>query len=366
MKLSRKFTRMVSRPSSSRFLFRSGRLDAAPAAFLNAFFEQLEPRTMMSSVAQLLDATGVDSGSSVDYLLGLADGHSSMVDPQSVQNATSSQPQSPPVLLYGGRARNRGATITVPAHTTTPAKSPGPLPAAPTTSITTGSSTPTNNVITTSSPTTSPSITPQSAADTTTSSTTRPSTRSPADFRYVLQPGTGFTAPTGPQAAVGDPTAQGHSENAIARWDVVPYQTFTGMFSIGVVAFDISGIKEVDFSVNGGAWTGVTSMTMNPQTNVNEYTASLNAANFADGAVEVSAIPRLMPNVGVPRVLDSLALYANAGGSLTGGAVYVSQTGSNGNLGTQASPFGTNLDKALDAVSDGGTIVITQPGASTM
>jgi hypothetical protein len=91
--------------------------------------------------------------------------------------------------------------------------------------------------------------------------------------------------------AVGSQSAPGFDAKAIARWDVVPYQTFTSDFNVGVVAFHMNGIDRVDFSCNGGPWVTVREMQLNPQTNVWEYTARLRAADFAaDGPAEVRAI----------------------------------------------------------------------------
>ncbi len=128
------------------------------------------------------------------------------------------------------------------------------------------------------------------------------------------------------------------------RWDVVPYQTFTDTFNVGVVAFDSAGIDHVSFSVNGGAWTDVSTMSVNPTTNVNEYWATLKASNLNDGPLEVRAIA--YPKVGVPRVLQgatdsgngevSMFLNANAGGTLTNLVRYVSPTGDDANDGLTA------------------------------
>lgn len=148
-----------------------------------------------------------------------------------------------------------------------------------------------------------------------------------SDFRYTLIPGNGFTAPTDQPDPVGNPADFGYDAKAIARWDVVPFQTFDDKFEIGVVAFHISGIDRVDFSVNGGDWTSVKNMTYNKRTGVTEYTVTLDAKNFPDGPIEVRAIA--WPNVGEPRVLagpmdtdvanrageHSLILYTNANGT---------------------------------------------------
>ena len=81
----------------------------------------------------------------------------------------------------------------------------------------------------------------------------------------------------------------------------------------------------------------VDTMTINPQTEntsgigvqtsgVTEYWATLKASDFEDGAVEVRAV--VYPNVGVPRVLAGITLYANVNGTLTQPVRYVSPTGS--------------------------------------
>lgn len=153
----------------------------------------------------------------------------------------------------------------------------------------------------------------------------------PGEFP-MLEPGSGFRGPTGQPPATGDDTMLGHDAKAIARWDVVPFQTFDGVFEIGVVAFHIAGIDRVEFSVNGGDWETTREMTLNPRTQVEEYWVGLDASLFdKDGPVEVRAI--VYPNVGIPRVLGgemdweneyqgpqwtgehSMFLFANAGGT---------------------------------------------------
>ena len=179
-----------------------------------------------------------------------------------------------------------------------------------------------------------------------------------------IAPGIGFTGATAQPATIGDPSQFGYNDNAIANWDVVPNQTFTGDFNVGVVAFHNSGIDHVAFSVNGGAWTNVSAMTANPQTantsgigNANasgivEYWATLQASDFTtDGQVEVRAIA--YPKIGVPRVLSSLYLNSNSNGSLTRQPVYVSTTGSDSTGdGTQAKPFAT-IFRAAKSMNNG-------------
>lgn len=203
----------------------------------------------------------------------------------------------------------------------------------------------------------------------------------------VIVPGTGWTGPTAQPATMGLPGQAMYTENAIARWDVVPYQTFTGTFNVGVVAFDSAGIDHVAISVNGGPWTNVSQMTLNPQTGnssaigvksagVVEYWATLRASDFAaDGQVEVRAIA--YPTVGVPRVLQGAtvqangveSLFLNADGHQTLPTItkFVSPTGSDTTGdGSQGNPFATifKASLAIQAASgiskaDNGTIYLT-------
>ncbi len=153
-----------------------------------------------------------------------------------------------------------------------------------------------------------------------------------------LAPGTGFTGATSQPPAVG--TGPGSDAKVIARWDVVPFQSFTGRLPVGVVAFHIAGIDRVEFSVEGGPWTAVRSMARNPATGVWEYSAWVDAAALADGPVEVRAV--VYPTAGVPRVLagpidgalafqngnHSMFLTANGHGTVPQQTVYCSPAGS--------------------------------------
>jgi hypothetical protein len=165
-----------------------------------------------------------------------------------------------------------------------------------------------------------------------------------------LAPGRGFTAPTPVPAPVGTSGALGYDAKAIARWDVVPFQTFSGNFVVGVVAFHMNGIERVDFSVNGGPWMPVTEMKLNPATGVMGYNALLRAADFPTGRLEVRAvvIPR---TAGEARVLGgdinaqvvsgehSMVLFANARRTMAALTRYVSPTGQDSNDGrTSATP----------------------------
>jgi len=204
-----------------------------------------------------------------------------------------------------------------------------------------------------------------------------PSNMIAATTAALLLPGTGFTGPTPQPPAEGTADQQGYDEMAIARWDVVPYQTFDKTMNVGVVAFDIASIDRVEFSVNGGRPVPVKSMTLNPETGVVEYWATLDASKFtADGAIEVRAVA--YPKVGVPRVLAgpidgsttdtsgnySIFLYTNAHGLGRAPApIYVDGTAGNDTVGTgsASAPYQT-LTKAADTAQSGGTIIVASAG----
>lgn len=206
----------------------------------------------------------------------------------------------------------------------------------------------------------------------------------PGDFP-VLRGGSGFGSATPQPPAVGDPSLPGYDAQAIARWDVVPYQDFDGLFHIGVVAFHMNGIDRVEFSANGGPWTPVHEMKLNPRTNVWEFTATLDAAAFEDGLVEVRA--RVFPKyAGETRVLGgeidgynggsvhfrngvhSMFLNANSGDSLPKHEVYAdAENGSDSEGdGSRDNPF-RSATRALAQVtadhgSSDGAVCYLMPG----
>ncbi len=173
----------------------------------------------------------------------------------------------------------------------------------------------------------------------------------------ILEPGDGWIGLTSQPSPIGSSGQFGYDAKAIARWDVVPFQDFSGQFGIGVIAFHVNGINRVEFSVDNGPWVAVDEMTLNPRTNVVEYWATLDASTFdGDGPVEVRAI--VYPNVGEPRVLggnpldsnfntinkgnNALLLNSNAQGTLPVAQVWVDPiNGNDANSGAQASPVKT-------------------------
>ena len=130
----------------------------------------------------------------------------------------------------------------------------------------------------------------------------------------TLEPGKGWTGEQAEPGPVGDPNHPGYPYRAIARWAVVPHQTFKGELTIGVAAFHSYGIDRVEFSVENGPWEAIDEMAENPRTSAEEYFVKIDAGQFADGKVTVRAIA--YPKHGKPRVLKDLELFANAGGSM--------------------------------------------------
>jgi hypothetical protein len=195
----------------------------------------------------------------------------------------------------------------------------------------------------------------------------------------TLVPGEGFTAATPQPDIVG--TGPGADAKAIARWDVVPYQTVATKIPVGVVAFHIAGIEAVDFSVNGGPWARVTQMTQNPLTLVWEYSAWVDPATLTDGPVEVRAVVR--PKKGIARLLagpldegpaargrgeHSLFLNANAQGTLPSRTIWADGLAGDDATGdgTAAHPIKTLPEaykRATDASADvNGLTVYLKPG----
>lgn len=173
--------------------------------------------------------------------------------------------------------------------------------------------------------------------------------------------------------SLSDANVPAATARAIARFDVVPYQVFSGTFEIGVVAFHMDGIQMVQFeyeTLTGPRTVSETSMRLNPRTGVCEYWTALNASDFADGPVTVKAT--VCPNSGLAREL-SLELYANAHNTLAGGeTLYVSLSGDDiTGAGSRAKPF-RSIQRAITAVTenvaryDGGEIVLMDRGSYDM
>ncbi len=167
-----------------------------------------------------------------------------------------------------------------------------------------------------------------------------PSADVPVVQAASLAPGSGFVGATVEPQIVGDLAAPGATAKAIARWDALPEELLADTRNLGVVAFHINGIDRVEFSLNGGPWLSSRKMELNKDTGVWEYIAPLDPKKLADGAFEVRAIA--YPTVGQPRLLESLTLVANSGGSVPQKVMYVSVTGDDvGGDGSAAKPYQT-------------------------
>jgi len=204
-----------------------------------------------------------------------------------------------------------------------------------------------------------------SGASSSVSSQPSQSSSSSSDQSIIMTPGSNVGVAISQPPAVGNPTARGYDARAIARFDVVPYQTVTARLNVGVVAFHIAGIDYVAFSLNGGPFVRISQMLLNPHTGVVEYFATFDPALLsADGVAEVRAIA--YPKVGIPRVLEAIKLYGNARGSLPGLVRYVSNAGSDtSNDGTIGRPFLTIAHAIIHLQSaqgnaDGGTIYLAE------
>lgn len=166
------------------------------------------------------------------------------------------------------------------------------------------------------------------------------------DESVVLVPGDGFAEVWGDGVeAVGSPGMDGYDAKAIARWNVVPYQTVEDEpFSVGVVAFHINNIDRVEFYLEGGPAITVTEMTHNPRTDTWEYWAVIDpmvmlAMNHPDGPIELRAIA-YPKDAGEPRVLEPLMLNTNSQQTLPNPVVWCAPWGNDEfGDGSQENPF---------------------------
>lgn len=217
---------------------------------------------------------------------------------------------------------------------------------------------------------------------------TRPNKPRPDDVvaaGAVLQPGDGFAGEAQPARRVGSPSEEGYTAQAIARWNVVPYQHVTDDFRLGVVAFHRDGIDRVEFSLDGGPWIVVDEMELNERTKTWEYSVTLDPGLIdEDGLVEIRA--RVIPTVGEERLLagptlgdrargegeHSMFLAINDGGTLARPERWVdARRGSdlNGD-GSRENPFNSVSAAMASIQSEGdrndpncnGAIIYCEPG----
>ncbi|MBD3239144.1 MAG: hypothetical protein GF331_01055, partial [Chitinivibrionales bacterium] len=155
---------------------------------------------------------------------------------------------------------------------------------------------------------------------------------------------------------------QAVGSQAIANWDCVPYQIFDATFKLGVVAFHETGV-DVQFFADGNSVGRVADPTLNERTGVYEYWVELNAADFADGPVVMTATAIPDGAGHTSRELDPLTLFADAGGSLRGSDVkWVDcDNGDDSGDGTRENPYET-IERAVTQVEDGGTVYLEASG----
>ncbi len=195
-----------------------------------------------------------------------------------------------------------------------------------------------------------------------------------SDEAITAPAGSGFDGDTEEPEAQGNPGDPGFNARAIARWDFVPHQTFSEPFNVGVVAFHSYGIDRVEFSVNGGAWTPVREMTLNPESGVVEYWVRVDPSQLPTGEAEIRAV--VYPTTGLCRVLGGpiggagtargecgMPFVADPLQSLPNTERFVSPTGSDSTGdGSRESPFATimkaakSIAQASGGKADGGII----------
>jgi len=201
----------------------------------------------------------------------------------------------------------------------------------------------------------------------------------------VLIPGDGWLGATAEPDAVGNPGDFGYDAKAIARWDVVPYQTITDDFYVGIVAFsvNIGGIDRVEVAIDGGEWVRAF-YGINSQTGVLEYFVKIKPINLNDGIHEVRAI--VYPKIGIPRVLSGIvdggtsflngecSLYINTdyNNTLPKDIRYVSTSGSDSNNGLTIDSPKLTIRGAKEAINTqlgndvGGGVILCAAGSYTV
>jgi hypothetical protein len=125
----------------------------------------------------------------------------------------------------------------------------------------------------------------------------------PPDPPPSIVAGASWGGVTSTPSDVGSGTGLGYLATPAARWTDVPKQTRTGTIRVGVVAFHCQGIAKVEIAADGGAWTEITTPSVNPDTGVYEYWATFDCSSVSDKEVEFRA--RVWPNTrGKVRVLQ--------------------------------------------------------------
>lgn len=149
-----------------------------------------------------------------------------------------------------------------------------------------------------------------------------------------------------------------YTPSPIARFANVPDRVFSSTFTCKVPAFHMDGIADLEWRVNGGSWTTVSTMTEDVDVTFSGvgglmmFQFTLTASDYADGAVDVDA--RIKSTGDRFTRTISLRLYANDGGTIVPTEKWVATVAGGGDDttgdGTEGTPYAT-LGKALNDVS---------------
>ena len=153
---------------------------------------------------------------------------------------------------------------------------------------------------------------------------------------------------TDPQGSVDN---DGYGTLPVARWTSIPHRIFRSntddgsSTTVGIMAFHASGIKEVDFILNGGTTVTVSDVEYNSTTGFNEYCVKMdrdsvitNMGETSDNA-ELRAIIR--PNHGTPKIMQH-----DVAGGISGDYALQQFFGMKGISGAYAQ-FEPNVDESI-------------------
>lgn len=193
----------------------------------------------------------------------------------------------------------------------------------------------------------------------------------------LVSPGAGFVGATAQPATqgtrgdlgwlddvvVGETTYERTPAKPIAHWDTVQFLDIAEQQVFGVAAFHIAGINRVEFSLDGGDWVSVTSVSTNPDTGVPAYLIRVDSDDLSNGRHELRAI--VYPNRGDARVLQgenvdgklddqiSLFIWKNP---VSAGTFYVSTTGNDETGdGTPGNPYKTIVNAIINGIGSSGS-----------
>ncbi len=146
---------------------------------------------------------------------------------------------------------------------------------------------------------------------------------------------------------------------AIANWNVVPFQTVAKPFKVGVVAFHETGV-DVVFRINGKEVARVKEPTWNDRTRVHEYWIEIRPDDFPDGPILLGATAIPDGEGHEARTLPDFTLYANSRGTLMNSRICWADADKGSDEtgdGSELRPFAT-IAKAVLTAGDGGTVFL--------